>query len=85
MEALILKGKVIAIEPYHDPARRKRWLVTLHVEKVIAGKYTGDTFAFPIHSPTKSGLTDGGHYTVRIEPAADGYRVDELQWLPGRE
>jgi len=81
---LVLRGTIASIEPLGDNRSRHRWQVTLQVEEVLMGEFAGSTFAFPIHSPTKSGLATGQRRTVRASRSNGGYLVDGLQWLPGR-
>jgi hypothetical protein len=56
------------------------WLVTVVVEKVVSGEFSGSTFSFAVHSPAMSGLEVGRFYTVRAEWNGSGYVVDPLQW-----
>ena len=79
--ALILRGTIESLQPAGGAARRQRWQVTLRIEEVVAGRFDGDTLTFAVHSPVKSGLAVGQHRTVRARRSADGYIVDELQWL----
>lgn len=81
--ALILRGTIESIQPASGASRRQRWQVTLRIEEVVKGRFDGATFTFAVHSPVKSGLAVGQHRTVRAQRSADGYIVDELQWLPG--
>ena len=50
------------------------------VLEIVAGEFTGETFAFRIHSPSRSGLEVGITCTIRAEWTDSGYRVDENQW-----
>jgi len=84
MSDLVLNGEVVSIDPFPDPERRKRWRVTMKVAHVDCGTFDGETFAFLVHSPIKSGLAIGGRYTVRADSTDDGYLVDEWQWLTDR-
>lgn len=72
---------VIAIDP--TPALRAydRWIVTMTVDEVIEGVFTGQTFSFMVHSPVKSGLEQGASYTVRAERSSSGFAVDQYQWM----
>lgn len=81
--ALILRGTIESIQPASGASRRQRWQVTLRIEEVVEGRFEGATLTFAVHSPVKSGLAVGQHRTVRAQRSADGYVVDELQWLPG--
>jgi hypothetical protein len=42
------------------------------------------TFAFRVHSPSRSGLVVGGSYDVEARWTGDGYLVDGYQWRPRR-
>jgi hypothetical protein len=78
---LRLGGLIVAIEASPLPASTKNWVVTLEVEEVRQGRFDGGSFAFRVHSPTKSRLTVGRHIEVVAQPTPDGYEVDDLQWL----
>jgi len=56
------------------------WIVRTRVVEVLAGEFSGDQFAFRIHSPSRSGLEAGVTCTIRAEWTGNGYRVDENQW-----
>ncbi|MFT3775046.1 MAG: hypothetical protein QM820_57595 [Minicystis sp.] len=60
---------------------QKSWIVTVKVEKVLSGSFSGESFSFRIHSPAKSGLSKGHSYTIEAKWVGDGYAVDELQWM----
>jgi hypothetical protein len=47
-----------------DPGRRLNWVVTTRVERVLAGAYDGDTFAFVVHSPHQEGLREGSRCVI---------------------
>ena len=81
-ESLVFRGTVTTLQPAPVPASNADWIVTLHVEQVLAGKFSGSEFSFRVHSPAQSGLRPGETYTVRATAMGDGgYRVDPLQWL----
>lgn len=63
---------------------QKAWFVTVKVEKVLSGSFSGETFSFRIHSPSKSGLSKGHSYTIEAKWVGDGYVVDDLQWTRPR-
>jgi len=79
----MVQGTIESIEPLPQARGRFRWAVTLRVEEVLAGEFSGRTFAFPIHSPTKSGLAVGQQRILRAVQSGDGYVVDEWQWMRG--
>lgn len=81
---LVLEGTIESVTP-GGTDRRRRWQVTLRVERVLAGDFGAERFAFVVHSPAKSGLAVGQHRIVRASRAGEGYTVDELQWLGGGE
>jgi len=81
---LVLEGTIESVTP-GGADRRRRWQVTLRVERVLAGDFDAERFAFVVHSPAKSGLAVGQRRIVRASRVADGYAVDELQWLGGGE
>ena len=77
---LVFVGKLTELTPVSMPGTRIRWTVKMAVKKVVSGRFSGDTFSFGVHSPTKSGLVVGGAYEVRATETPEGYVVDELQW-----
>jgi hypothetical protein len=75
---LVLVGKVVSIT--QGGSRPKRWVVTIEVEKVVRGEYSGSRFSFAVHSPSRSGLEEGHSYEVKAVWKGEGYDVDENQW-----
>jgi hypothetical protein len=78
---LRLAGTIVSIAAAPVQGSTKNWVVTLKVDKVLQGSFDGDTFAFRVHSPTKSRLAVGRHVELVAQPAGDGYVVDDQQWL----
>ena len=78
---LVFRGTVTTLQPAPVAGSNAGWIVTLHVQQVRAGKFSGDEFSFRVHSPAQSGLRPGETYTVRATATGDGYRVDPRQWL----
>ncbi len=77
---LVFEGKLIELKPTLNPGSRIRWIVKMRVDRVVSGRFSGDTFSFGVHSPAKSNLVLGGTYEVRATAVPGGYEVDELQW-----
>lgn len=75
---LVFEGTVVDVAPVRSA--RDAFRVTMAVEKVVRGSFSGARFEFGVHSPTKSGLVQGGRYTVRATREKDGYVVDPAQW-----
>jgi hypothetical protein len=75
---LVLVGTVRSIDSSADTLRP--WIVTVSVEKVLMGEYSGRTLQFPVHSPAMSGLETGRTYTVKATQKGTAYIVDESQW-----
>jgi hypothetical protein len=48
---LVVSGMVTGIHPVAIAPSMKRWLVTVHVDKVLSGDLTGKTIKFAVHSP----------------------------------
>jgi len=66
------------IYPFSAPAIvRRRWAVRAHVDRVVSGTFSGDTFTFTVHSPAQSGLRVGRAYTIKATWTIEGYVVDE--------
>ena len=82
---VLLSGTVIGIEAGKTADPRKRWLVTMKIERVVSGHYPEPELRFAIHSPVKSGLISGKTYTVRATRSeGGGYDVDQYQWMQAR-
>ena len=79
---LVLVGRVSSIT--QGGTLPKPWIVTVDVEKIISGDFSGGQFAFAVHSPSRSGLEVGRSYTVRAAWKGKGYDVDENQWMNGK-
>jgi len=77
---LVFRGTVTTLQPAPVAGSNAGWIVTMHVQQVLAGKFSGSEFSFRVHSPAQSGLRPGETYTVRATASADGYRVDPQQW-----
>jgi len=77
---LVLVGKVTSLK-LGGGDEIKRWIVTVKVEKVVTGDFSGPTLQFAVHSPAHSGLEKGRSYTIEAIWAGAGYTVDELQWM----
>ena len=78
---LVLTGRISSIT--QGPDLLKPWIVTVDVEKVVSGEFSGDQFRFAIHSPARSGLEVGHSYTIKSVWKGQGYEVDEQQWRRG--
>ena len=75
---LVFIGTVRKIYPFSAPATlRRRWAVRAHVDRVVSGTFSGDTFTFTVHSPAQSGLRVGRAYTINATWTIEGYVVDE--------
>src|SRR6266567_7935653 len=63
---LVLIGTITRIYPFSAPATvQRRWAVRAHVDRVVSGTFSGDTFTFTVHSPAQSGLRVGRAYTIK--------------------
>jgi hypothetical protein len=80
---MVLVGKVTSLKP-GGGNELKRWIVTVKVDKVVSGDFSGPTFQFAVHSPSQSGLEKGRSYTIEAVWDGTGYTVDELQWTRKR-
>ena len=75
---LVFMGTITKIYPFSAPATvRRRWAVRAHVDRVVSGTFSGDTFTFTVHSPAQSGLRVGRAYTIKATWTVQGYVVDE--------
>jgi len=77
---LIFKGTVtkIAVANTGDPLRE--WVVTTRVDRVVCGSFSGSTFQFAIHSPTRSRIEVGQQYRIVATRVPQGYEVDPDEW-----
>jgi predicted secreted protein len=88
-DVLVFEGTVVSIENSPLPQSTQNFVVTMHVNRVVKGRFKGKTFQFRVHSPTKSGLTLKGKYTVEAKRVKGKYLVDQNQWsrppvVPGK-
>ena len=75
---LVFIGTITKIYPFSAPATVERgWAVRAHVDRVVSGAFSGDTFTFTVHSPAQSGLRVGRAYTIKATWTIEGYVVDE--------
>ena len=65
-EEVVLRGTVTELRPSRGPHPHLKWLAVLAVDSIMAGQFSGPTFPFHIHSPTKSGIAEGGRYVVHL-------------------
>lgn len=65
-EEVVLRGTVTELRPSRGPHPHLKWLATLAVDSVAAGSFSEPTFPFRIHSPTKSGIAEGGKYVLHL-------------------
>lgn len=83
---LVFVGTVESIKTASHSKWLDNWEVTFRVDRIKSGEFAGKTFAFRIHSPSRSGLKEGGQYEVKARRTATGYAVDPAQWRqPGGE
>jgi hypothetical protein len=73
---IVLVGTVTKIYPV--AGLRKKWAVVLHVDRVVSGEFSGMTFTFTVHSPSRAGLSVCRAYIINAVWADGGYVVDEL-------
>lgn len=74
---LVLVGTVTRMYPSAAPRSRRRWAVEVRVERVESGEFSGPTFAFSVHSPSRAGLRVKRTYVVRARRVGEVYVVDE--------
>lgn len=58
------------------------WVIRTRVIEVVEGEFSGATFAFRVHSPSRAGLEIGQTYTIEAEEIDEGFTVDEDQFRP---
>ena len=56
-------------------------IVICRVDKVLSGDFSGEVFSFRVHSPSQSGLEVGKQYTIVATRTAEGFDVDQFQWM----
>jgi len=75
---LVFIGTITKIYPFSAPATvLRRWVVRAHVDRVVSGTFSGDTFTFTVHSPAQSGLRVGRAYTIKATWTNEGYVIDQ--------
>jgi len=57
------------------------WIIHTRVDKVVSGRFSGETFSFLVHSPSRSGLEKGKQYKIKAKWTGEGYRVNQNQWM----
>jgi len=79
---LVFRGTITAIGPSPlPPESLLNWVITMRVERIIEGQFSGKEFSFRVHSPVQSGLLVGHAYRVRAKSTPAGYTVDPFQWM----
>ena len=78
----MFRGTVEAIEnaPLGIRGAFLDWIIRTRVLEVITGDFTGEQFAFRVHSPSRAGLEVGTTCTITAVWTGTGYTVDENQW-----
>jgi hypothetical protein len=77
---VVLRGTVIETRPVQGRDPHQKWLVTLQVDSVVAGCFSGHTLSFSIHSPTKSGIAVGGRYEIHAtRPQTGEYLLKSIK------
>ena len=77
---MVLEGRVTAVKPDGaDPSRRS--VVTVKVENVVSGEYSGETLEFTVRGPAQSALKEQRSYTIEAVWTGDGYLVDHVRRL----
>ncbi|MDD4953519.1 MAG: hypothetical protein PHG40_01280 [Candidatus Omnitrophica bacterium] len=73
---LTFLGKVTRIENSPLENSNLDWIITVNVNKVLSGSFSGRIFQFRVHSPSKSGLEIGWLYRIEAVQTQDGYVVN---------
>src|SRR5260370_38997713 len=62
---LVFIATITKIYPFSAPATvRRRWAVRAHVDRVVSGTFSGDTFTFTVQGPAQSGFSVGRAYPI---------------------
>jgi len=75
-EKLTFLGTIISIENSPIVNSDLNWIITVNVEKVISGSFSGNTFQFRVHSPARSALEIGRQYRMEFVLTQNGYIAD---------
>jgi len=71
---LVLVGTVTGVvQKNHRAAALESWTVTVTVDRIVSGTFSGPTFTFDIHSPGRSGLRVGKSCTIKATWRDNGY------------
>ena len=84
-EKLVLLGTVTAISLTGKWPSKRRWAVTIRVEKVKVGKFSHPEFTFAVHSPSMAGLEVGGHCTIEANWTGQGYLVNDTRRMGDKD
>jgi hypothetical protein len=79
---LVFEGTVTSIKIGVDDL--KPWIVTVMVEKVITGNFSGPMFQFGVHSPARAGLEAGESYTIEAIWRGTGYETRRWKRKPAK-
>jgi hypothetical protein len=77
---LVFEGTVTSITLGADEL--EPWIVTVMVEKVITGDFSGPMFQFTVHSPARAGLAAGDSYTIEAVWRGKGYATQRWKRSP---
>ena len=73
-------GRVTAMKPDGaDPSNKS--VVTVKIEDVVSGDYSGETLQFTVRGPAQSSLKERRAYTIEAVWTGDGYLVDHVRRL----
>jgi hypothetical protein len=78
---LVFLGTVEKLDTSPLPQSTLNWVVQCRVDKIVTGQFSGKTFSFRIHSPARSGLEVGKQYKIVAKRTAEGFAVDQYQWM----
>ena len=75
---LTLVGLVTAMKPgAAEPSKQS--LVTVKVQELVSGEFSGETFQFAVRGPARTALKEGKSYTIEAVWTGDGYLVDHVR------
>ena len=79
---LVFEGTVTSLRTGVDEFRP--WIVTVMVEKVIAGEFSEPMYQFAVHSPARAGLVEGESYTIEAIWRKTGYETRRWTRSPAK-
>jgi hypothetical protein len=74
VEDVVLVGTITdVVQRDHEATEMEGWSITVAVDRVLSGRFSGPTLTFAIHSPGRAGLNVGKSCTIKARRTDKGY------------